>query len=217
PPAASAGATANAPAQPARPLERRQTNPALERNEAAKKERAAAPSRADSKPLTSTEALKDAGALAPPAAANAAPPSVTDQAKAPRAASPLMKTDVRALAARAMPVIVSPNPASQWRVVDGGAVQRTTDGGATWETQQTGVTEAVAAGASPSALVCWLAGPHGIVLLSVDGRTWRRVAFPEDVPLVTVTAADARNATVTTTDGKTFVTTDAGETWSRPR
>jgi hypothetical protein len=217
PPSASSAGTAKAPAQPAAPVERRQTRPALQRDEPAQKKLAPAPSREDSKALASKEALKDVDALAPPASANAAPPRVTVQAQAPRAASALMKSEARAFAARTMPAIVSPDTATQWRLVDGGAVQRTIDGGATWETQQTGVTETLTAGASPSGSVCWLTGPHGIVLLSVDGRTWRRIAFPEDVPLVAVTAADDRNATVTAADGRTFATTDAGETWSRSR
>jgi len=115
-----------------------------------------------------------------------------------------------------MPVIVSSNPASRWRIVNGGAVQRTSDGGSTWQTQQTGVNETLAAGSSPSPSVCWLVGPRGIVLLSTDDRSWRRVAFPEEADLASVSAADAQTATVTTADGRTFTTSDGGRTWARP-
>jgi photosystem II stability/assembly factor-like uncharacterized protein len=52
-------------------------------------------------------------------------------------------------------------------------------------------------------------------LLSIDGRSWRRVTFPETVDLRAVTAADVDNATVTTADGRVFVTVDGGQTWSR--
>jgi len=57
--------------------------------------------------------------------------------------------------------------------------------------------------------------PGGAVFLSTDGRSWRRVAFPEIEDLRAVTATDNENATVTTVGGRTFVTTDAGQTWSR--
>jgi hypothetical protein len=112
-------------------------------------------------------------------------------------------------------VIVSSNPASRWRILQGGAVQRSADGGATWQTQNTGGSQTLSAGSSPSPSVCWLVGPGGIVLLSTDGRSWKRVAFPEAVPLAAIRAADAENATVTTADGREFATDDGGRTWTR--
>jgi hypothetical protein len=112
-------------------------------------------------------------------------------------------------------VIVSSNPASRWRILPGGAVQRSADGGATWQTQSTGVGETLSSGSSPSPSVCWLVGPGGIVLLSTDGRSWKRVAFPEAVALATVRATDDQTAIVTTTDGREFVTEDGGRTWAR--
>jgi photosystem II stability/assembly factor-like uncharacterized protein len=112
-------------------------------------------------------------------------------------------------------VIVSSNPASRWRIVPGGAVQRSADGGATWQLQNTGVTETLSAGSSPSPSVCWLVGPNGIVLLSADGSTWKRVDLPEKVLLTAIRATDAQTATVTTADGREFVTEDGGRTWVR--
>jgi photosystem II stability/assembly factor-like uncharacterized protein len=81
--------------------------------------------------------------------------------------------------------------------------------------QNTGVSQTLSAGTSPSPSVCWLVGPGGIVLLSTDGRSWKRVAFPEAVPLAAIRATDAETATVTTADGREFVTEDGGRTWSR--
>jgi photosystem II stability/assembly factor-like uncharacterized protein len=52
------------------------------------------------------------------------------------------------------------------------------------------------------------------VLLSTDGRSWRRVAFPEMADLAAVQAADAQTANVTTADGRMFRTTDGGLTWN---
>jgi photosystem II stability/assembly factor-like uncharacterized protein len=110
---------------------------------------------------------------------------------------------------------VSSNPASRWRILPGGAVQRSADGGSTWETQSTGVNEAFSAGVSPSPSVCWLVGPGGVVLLSTDGRSWKRVGFPEAVRLVAVRAIDDQTATVTAADGHEFVTQDGGQTWTK--
>lgn len=112
-------------------------------------------------------------------------------------------------------LIVSTNPSSRWRIVPGGNVQRSADGGSTWQLQQTGAAVTLAAGASPSPSVCWLVGPDGIVLLSTDDRSWRRIPFPEATPLVSVSAEDDRTATVTTVDGRKFSTTDGGLTWER--
>jgi hypothetical protein len=111
--------------------------------------------------------------------------------------------------------VVSVDPGKRWRIVAGGAVQRSIDGGSTWETQETGVSVTLAAGASPLPSVCWLVGPGGIVLLQTDGRSWRRIAFPEPTDLASIRASDERTATVTTADGRMFSTADGGVTWTR--
>ena len=91
--------------------------------------------------------------------------------------------------------------------------QRSTNGGSSWDTVSTGLAAQLTAGASPATAVCWLVGRGGVVLLSTDGRNWRRVAFPEATDLSAITARDGRTASVTTADGRTFSTTDAGVTW----
>lgn len=112
-------------------------------------------------------------------------------------------------------IIVSSNPASRWRILQGGQVQRSADGGANWQTQTTGVSETLSGGSSPSPSVCWLVGPKGIVLRTTDGRSWTRIPFPETVPLTSIRATDDQTATVTTEDGRQFVTEDGGRTWAR--
>jgi len=54
-----------------------------------------------------------------------------------------------------------------------------------------------------------------MVLLTTDGRTWHRVTFPEmtDLSGVFTVHAGGNVASVSTVDGRTFVTTDAGATW----
>jgi photosystem II stability/assembly factor-like uncharacterized protein len=110
-------------------------------------------------------------------------------------------------------VIVSSNPASRWRILQGGQLQHSADGGATWQTQTTGVSDTLSGGSSPSPSVCWLVGPRGIVLRTTDGRSWTRIPFPEVVPLTSIRATDDQTATVTTEDGRQFVTEDGGRTW----
>ena len=111
--------------------------------------------------------------------------------------------------------IVSPDPAFRWRAGAAGVVHRTPDGGVTWTPQKTGITTDLTAGSSPARDVCWLVGRGGTVLLSSDGTTWQLRPFPERVDLVAVSAMDAKTATVTTSDGRRFSTTDGGATWSR--
>jgi hypothetical protein len=151
-----------------------------------------------------------AQAPAPAAAPQSAPES---PASSVVAAPEILSARARAGAGDTM--IVSSNPGSRWRIVPDGAVQRSSDGGATWQTQQTGVSVTLVAGASPSPSVCWLVGPGGIVVLSTDGRSWRRVAFPEETDLVTVQATDGKTATVTSVDGRAFTTDNGGVTWTR--
>jgi hypothetical protein len=153
--------------------------------------------------------LDKAAAPTPAATANALSEQVTIAPAVPAPAR------LSTFAAAPDVVIVSSNPATRFRLLRGGGVQRSDDGGATWRTESTGVTETLVAGSSPSPSVCWLIGPSGTVLLTIDGRSWRRVAFPETVNLRAVTATDADNATVTTADGRVFVTADGGQTWSR--
>jgi photosystem II stability/assembly factor-like uncharacterized protein len=63
--------------------------------------------------------------------------------------------------------------------------------------------------------VCWFVGRAGLVVRTTDGRAWALVSFPERLDLASITAADAQSASVTTVDGRVFVTTDGGATWRR--
>jgi hypothetical protein len=166
-----------------------------------------------SEAVTPVPAVPLAGAAAAPAFAPAAPPQSADSNL--QRAAPAASARVSTFANAPETLVVSSNPATRFRLLRGGGVQRSADAGATWRTEATGATETLTAGASPSPSVCWLVGPSGTVLLSTDGRSWRRLRFPETVDLHAVTATDHENATVTTVDGRSFVTTDGGQTWSR--
>ena len=157
------------------------------------------------------------GAAAParPDAASAGAQMLRDLRSADQPA-PVARAEILAKAAAsaaAPPQIVSPDPNVRWRILAGGRVDRSIDAGATWQAQSTGVSAAPTAGAAPSPTVCWLVGPRGLVLLSIDGRTWQRVTFADAIDLTAVRAPDALNATVTAADGRTFVTSDGGRTW----
>jgi photosystem II stability/assembly factor-like uncharacterized protein len=101
----------------------------------------------------------------------------------------------------------------RWRARSPGTVERSVDGGRTWEAQSIAAVGVVTSGSSASPSVCWFAGRAGYVLVSIDGRTWRRTPFPETVDLIDIRATDGATAVVTTVDGRRFATSDGGATW----
>lgn len=105
-------------------------------------------------------------------------------------------------------------PAVRWRVSKGTVVERSQDNGTTWQAAAIDPNVVVTAGSAPFADVCWLVGRNGVVLRSTDGLTFSPVSVPDVVDLKGVEATDANNATVTATDGRVFVTSDGGATWS---
>jgi photosystem II stability/assembly factor-like uncharacterized protein len=56
-------------------------------------------------------------------------------------------------------------------------------------------------------------GRGGVILMTSDGKKWRRIQSPAVVDFVDVTASDASFATVTAEDGRKFSTQDSGKTW----
>lgn len=111
--------------------------------------------------------------------------------------------------------IVSPDPSRRWRTHADGVIERSGDGGRTWMPVHAMTEQDMTAGSSPAPNVCWIVGRRGLVLITVDGATFVRLPSPAAVDLVSVTATDGRNATVTAADGRTFQTTDTGGTWTR--
>ena len=111
--------------------------------------------------------------------------------------------------------IASPDGRVRWRIA-GRTVERSIDGGTSWEaaTLPNGVSE-LTAGAAPSSATCWVVGRGGVVLVTIDGRTWRRLPFPEVTDLTSVRATDARSASISAADGRVFSTSDAGGSWDR--
>jgi hypothetical protein len=103
-------------------------------------------------------------------------------------------------------------PPTTWRILPSGSVERSLTGGASWEQVAIYAPGAITGGVAPSASVCWLIGRGGLVLLTVDGG-FERVSFPVTTDLASIRATDARQATVTSSDGRVFSTTDGGTSW----
>ena len=61
-----------------------------------------------------------------------------------------------------------------------------------------------------------MVGRQGLVLRATEGTNFTPLPFPERVDLVSVTALDARRATVVTADGRIFETVDNGQNWRNP-
>jgi hypothetical protein len=158
-----------------------------------------------------------------PPGARAEKPSVerrAAEAQAPAAPLADARGDARDLAtaqrfAAAAPLIVSsPDPNILWRSSNR-RIERSIDAGRTWSDQRPEADADILAGAAPNENVCWMVGRTGLILLTTDGTTWRRITFPDAAAtLVRVTATDGFDATVSTSDGRTYRTTDGGRTWT---
>ncbi|MFY9530725.1 MAG: YCF48-related protein [Candidatus Acidiferrales bacterium] len=109
--------------------------------------------------------------------------------------------------------ISDPEKTILWRVGPAGSIERSDNAGLSWQQQLSRISEDLLAGSAPSAKTCWVVGRAGVVLRTTDGQTWRQLASPTAADLVGVQAQDARQATVKTADGRSFVTADGGKTW----
>ena len=95
-----------------------------------------------------------------------------------------------------------------------GSVERSADLGTSWQPVTIEPnTIRITNGSAPAPSICWLVGRDGAVLLSTDGLKFDLVTPPAPVDLLSISATSARDATVRTADGRTFVTTDGGQTW----
>ncbi len=152
-------------------------------------------------------------APSPRETAAAAPAAPTPQAPAALPRSAAQDTGAALLRSAFTPLeVISPDPSRRWRVANG-AIERSEDGGASWTPIRASTGDTITAGTSPSRSICWLVGTNGLVLITADGSSFARVPIPEAVDLTGIAAADARNATVTTSDGRRFRTDDSGRTW----
>lgn len=104
---------------------------------------------------------------------------------------------------------------SPWRAVDG-RVERSRDNGATWQRVPTPDGVRVIAAGSSGGDICWIAAEDG-VLRTTDGRTWTRTTRPTSEPLAGIVPVSAQRATVFTTSGARWETSNGGRTWTPAR
>jgi hypothetical protein len=111
-------------------------------------------------------------------------------------------------------LITTPDAHVLWRISGNAYIERSIDSGATWQSQLLRPDVNVIAGFAPSARVCWVAGNGGIVMLTKDAENWKTISPPVRGDFVAITAQDASSATVTTADGRKFITSDGGKHWN---
>ena len=160
----------------------------------------------------------------------AAPATVTEAAKPPITAAPSPKAersdDIAPLTPDAtivesVPAPLAPPPPAEQRGVLAGQVQQRAAAAARDAITFCGpepppaAAGQLTASSAPSPDICWIVGNRGVVMRSLDGRTWQRINFPETTDLRSVTATDSSNATVIDSEGRAFRTTDGGVTWMR--
>ena len=109
--------------------------------------------------------------------------------------------------------IPSPDPTKLWRIASSGAIEFSSDSGSTWTAQTAPLPQKVSTGSSPSVKVCWVVGPAGLIYRTVNGSEWKPVPPPVESDLISVSAKDAKHATVTSADGASYLTKDGGKSW----
>ncbi|HWQ03213.1 MAG TPA: YCF48-related protein, partial [Candidatus Nitrosotenuis sp.] len=116
---------------------------------------------------------------------------------------------------KAQPVmVVSVKGKTMWRIGVGGEVDASSDSGRTWKRQSLPDGTFIYAASAPEENVCWLAGRSGALFRTTDGERWQKLPPPVHEDLVSVRATSAHAAEVRAASGRTFVTRDAGRTWS---
>jgi hypothetical protein len=162
------------------------------------------------------ERVRGADKMLPPTLPPPAVPAVAESvavAREDRAARALLGVQgVRQVSVSAPTV---PGTTTTWRFGQDGAIEKSADHGQTWERQSSGVTTALAAASAPTDRVCWIVGAHGVVLRTIDGRTWQRLNSPTDADLVAVRAWSEASAAITASDRSVYETADGGQSWRR--
>jgi photosystem II stability/assembly factor-like uncharacterized protein len=130
----------------------------------------------------------------------------------------LLKLD----AAGELPVQVkTPSGKILWRAGKVGNIQRSADAGRTWILQTSPSQEDWLAGAAASDKICWMVGRNGAIAWTTNGKHWKKIAPPPAAAdasgklpdWIEITAAGAREATITASDQRHYVTQDGGKTW----
>lgn len=116
-------------------------------------------------------------------------------------------------AARMVPL--SGSPAGLRFRIDGERLERSASGD-TWSVVSlpAGVSATEITSGTSVGQAIWMVGRGGLVLRTPDGDRFTRVPSPASGDLASVTAEDARTATVVSSDGRRYTTTDGGVRWT---
>ena len=157
----------------------------------------------------SSKSLKKRAATAPQPAAPAQEQQMDGMSRFKEAPSVLLANSTASI------TVAVPGGSASWRIGPSGYIAHSADAGKTWTPQVSGVTTGLVAGNAVSQQICWLVGHAGTVLLTIDGGGhWQKLTAPTRDDLLSVSAIDARQATVSTAVGA-YQTSDAGATWHR--
>jgi Putative zinc-finger len=98
-----------------------------------------------------------------------------------------------------------------------GRIDRSTDGGQSWTNEYGRLTDRIRVTLCPTASACWLGADNGAVLVrAADGQWVRRVVPPPAAAVQRIIALDNQHATVELADGRRYMTTNGGITWTIP-
>ena len=171
--------------------------------------------------LRQRSAIPTADAPPPPPAAPAAPPAASGALQKSltmareEAAAQYVPTEGAAQSAGTAALdMIAPEPPRGWRL-NNDRVERSIEG--VWTVQYSEADTGLSALSSPSPDVCWVVGRAGIVIVTTDGRTWRKVPLPKTADLLSVLASDGENAVVFSADGAMWVTKNGGQSWEAPK
>jgi hypothetical protein len=111
--------------------------------------------------------------------------------------------------------ISAPDGKVTWRVGQVGIIEFSPDAGKSWTVQPSGVIRDLLGGSAPLEKICWVVGRAGTLLRTTDGGAhWQKLRPPSLEDLHSVSAVDARQATVSSVNAK-YQTTDGGITWTK--
>ena len=98
-----------------------------------------------------------------------------------------------------------------------GRIDRSTDGGQSWTTEHSGLSDQITVTVCPTDAACWLGANNGAVFVrTADGQWIRRVVPAPATRVQRIVALDNQHATVELADGRRYVTSNGGLTWSPP-
>jgi hypothetical protein len=198
-------------ADAAKPMQEKKEEDSMKRDAAVSVEAEAAPQpntrKARSSATTSAEGKAGAAAPVPSAKAmNLAASQTTEAAALARMQQAQISSNLMNLQ------VQTPDPKVLWMIA--GAIEKSEDGGATWKLQYPASGAQIIAGSAPSVKICWLVGERGTILRTTNGAHWKTINPPAETDFMHVDATDALTATVTALDGRRFLTTDGGKSWS---